>query len=86
MRSLLVVVALVSVLIGVVVYHDGAPSSPDDFKPTTADAQHQKLVTKSYTRTVEWVRINGNKYEAWFYMPTSVTKPPVIIMAHGLVM
>jgi fermentation-respiration switch protein FrsA (DUF1100 family) len=85
MKLLLVLAGLlVAVLLGTVVVLDSAPSSPTDFVPQEG-ATSGELRTRSYVRTVELVPIHGDDYEAWLYMPlVSSTKPPVIIMAHGL--
>jgi hypothetical protein len=86
MKLLLVLVGLIAVLLGAVVYHDGAPSSPNDFA-TPASSADGIQQTRTYARIVERVPIHHEHFEAWLYLPLPVpaTKPPVIIMGPGLV-
>lgn len=85
MKLLLVLVGLIAVLLGAVVYHDGAPSSPNDFA-TPASSADGIQQTRTYARIVERVPIHHEHFEAWLYLPLPVpaTKPPVIIMGPGL--
>lgn len=87
MKLLLVLVGLIAVLLGVVVYHDGAPSSPNDFTATPASSADGIQQTLTYVRTIERVPIHHEHFEAWLYLPVPApaTKPPVIIMGPGLV-
>jgi len=86
MQLLLVLIfALVTSLLSTVVFYYGEPLAPGDFV-AASDLPAAELRTPSFARTVERMPIYGEKLEAWLYMPLHVTKPPVIIMAPGLVL
>lgn len=50
---------------------------------TQADTNHPSNASVAFTRIDKTFVSHGDKLKAWLYMPSGVSRPPVVVMAHG---